>query len=137
MVGKVAGDCETLSWNFQTKVWSESKGRAFCWHKSQTMDKLDCSDEDFYLKVAVAQYELDPTAEAAFAIGKAYYKRKEYGQSNKYFKEVADGTEDQDMLFDSYQFLGAGMLSLGQAQSAKSYALKMLSDKRTIRRSLS
>ena len=39
---------------------------------------------------------------------------------------MVDGTKNQEMLFDSYQFLAAGMLSLGQAQSAKTYALKML-----------
>jgi tetratricopeptide (TPR) repeat protein len=126
MVGKVAGDCETLIGIFKPKFGANPKDAVLLAQITKLLDKLDCSDEDFYLKVAVAQYELDPAAEAAFAIGKAYYRRKDYGQSNKYFKEVADGTEDKDMLFESYQFLGAGMLSLGQAQSAKSYALKML-----------
>ena len=126
MVGKVAGDCETLVGIFKPKFDANPKDAALLAQITKLMDKLDCSDADFYLKVAVAQYELDPNAEAAFAIGKAYYKRKEYGKSNQYFKEVVDGTKNQEMLFDSYQFLAAGMLSLGQAQSAKTYALKML-----------
>ena len=127
MVGKVAGDCETLVGIFKPKFEANPTDAALLAQITKLMDKLDCSDEEFYLKVAVAQYDLDPNAEAAFAIGKAYYKRKEYSQSNNYFKEVVSGTENQEMLFDSYQFLGAGMLSLGQPQSAKSYALKMLS----------
>lgn len=127
MVGKVAGDCETLVNIFKPKFKANPEDGALLSQITKLMDKLDCSDHDFYLEVAVAQYAIEPTPEAAFSIGRAYYKRKKYSESNKYFVEVAGASQDQDMLYEAYQFLAAGMLSLGQPQSAKNYALKMLS----------
>lgn len=127
MVGKVAGDCETLIGIFKPKFDANPGDEAMLDQITGLLDKLDCTEDDFYLEVAVARYGINPSAEAAFSIGKAYYKRKKYVDANKYFSEVITGTEDKDMLFESYQYMAAGYLSNGQPQSAKTYALKMLS----------
>jgi len=126
MVGKVAGDCETLIGIFKPKFDANPDDEALLDQITGLLDKLDCTEDDFYLQVAVAKYKLNPSADAAFSIGKAYYKRKKYGDANKFFTEVVGGTEDKDMLFESYQYMAAGYLSTGQPQSAKTYALKML-----------
>lgn len=125
MMGKVA-DCDKLIEIFKPKFDADPTNQDLLDQATNLLDKQNCSDSDFYLELAVAKYALNPNADAAYSIGKAYYKRKKYTESNKYFKEVVESSEDQDQLFESYQFLAVGMLNLGQPQSAKTYALKMI-----------
>ncbi|GAB5538458.1 MAG: hypothetical protein Salg2KO_05610 [Salibacteraceae bacterium] len=125
-MGKVVPDCATLVEIFKPKFEQNKADEGLLDQITKLMDKNDCGDEDLYLQVAVAKYEINPNAEAAFSIGKAYYKRKDFSKANEYFKQVMEGTEDQDMLFDSYQYYAVGSINLGQPQTAKTYAQKML-----------
>ena len=125
-MGKIVPDCATLVSIFKPKFEANPSDEALLDQITKLMDKVDCADEALYLDVAVAKYKMNPNAEAAFSIGKAYYKRKDYNEANNYFKEVIDSSEDQDMLFESYQYYAVGSINLGQAQTAVAYAKKML-----------
>lgn len=88
-------------------------------------EKQDCTDEELYLKAAVNLYELEPAAEAAYAIGNGYAKKEQYSEAAEYYKKALE-TEDEELKLKALNKAANTSLLTGNYQAAKSYALQIL-----------
>ena len=97
--------------------------------KSKVLSLLvnrDCTDNDLFLPVSTAVYEVEPSAEAAYAIGMGYAKQSNFTESFKYMEEAVmrcDGCSDQlSYLLKTGQIASA----LKRPSTAKRYARQVL-----------
>ena len=97
--------------------------------KSKVLSLLvnrECTDNDLFLPVSTAVYEVEPSAEAAYAIGMGYAKQSNFTESFKYMEEAVmrcDGCPDQVTYL-----LKAGKIAsfLNRPSTAKRYARQVL-----------
>lgn len=62
-----------------------------------TLEKRDCTDTDFYLEVAVALNNIEPNADASYAIANGYAKKENYSGALDYYEKAVSQTEDVEM----------------------------------------
>lgn len=118
-------DCDKLVEIFEPKFKANPTDAKLIGQITKLLDKQKCSDENLYLEVAVAAYKLNPSPAAAFDIGKAYYAKDNYSESLRYCKEAC-ASDASETVYSANKYAALSALQLGQAQSAKTYALRML-----------
>lgn len=75
-------------------------------------DRKGCTDDPLYLNATLKAYELDPSPQSAFAIGKMFFRSKEYAKSIDFLKEAeklespADRADGMLLLANSYKETG-------------------------------
>lgn len=91
------------------------------------LDKKSCTDSELFFKASINLYDVAPTPESAFMIGKMYFKRQEYNNAAKYLQQ-ATGMADSSNVADAYLLLATSYLNLREfsrgrsaAQNASSY----------------
>ncbi len=89
------------------------------------LDKKKCTEDQLYFDATLSLYELDPSPESAFLIGKMLMKKEEYLKATKYLKE-GNKLEDTDDVADSYLLLASAYKQLKNFPVARTYALKSL-----------
>ena len=86
----------------------------------------ECTENDLFLPVATAVYNVEPSAEAAYAIGMGYAKQSNFSESFKYMEEAVmncDSCADQlTYLLKTGQIASA----LKRPSTAKRYARQVL-----------
>ncbi|NQV51718.1 MAG: hypothetical protein HQ500_00965 [Flavobacteriales bacterium] len=125
MVGSVA-NCEELIAIFGAQYEANPNDIDLLHKIVKLLGKQECDDSDLYQNAAVGIHEANPTPESAYDIAMSFYKKKNYSKAFAFYKEAVAGSQDNDLLFKSYKYGANCLLQLGQAQSAKGYALKML-----------
>ncbi len=119
--GTVFG-CNELVPSFSKKLEAEP-GNIDLLRKITTMlDGKGCTDSEVYFKATLKLYELEPSPESAFLIGKMYYKRGEYGSAARYLNQ-ASGMADSSDLADNYLLLATTYLHLQQYSNGRTAAL--------------
>lgn len=86
----------------------------------------ECTENDLFLPVATAVYEIEPSAAAAYAIGIGYAKQSNFSESFKYMEEAVsycDSCADQQTYL-----LKAGQIAsaLKKSNTARRYARQVL-----------
>lgn len=89
------------------------------------LDKKKCTDDPLYFDATLSLYELEPSPESAFLIGKMLMKKEEYLEATKFLKE-GEKLEDTEDVADSYLLLASAYKQLNNFPVARSYALKAL-----------
>jgi tetratricopeptide (TPR) repeat protein len=87
------------------------------------LDKKKCIDDPLYFDVTVKLYDLEPTPESAYLIGKMLLNKKQYGDAIKYLED-ATKMEDQDKVDNAYIFLAEAYKALNNFPRARQMALK-------------
>jgi tetratricopeptide (TPR) repeat protein len=90
---------------------------------SDLLDKKDCHENPLYFSVTTRIYELEPTPEAAYMIGKMLIVEEKYAESIEFFKQV-EGIEDTAALVNAYKYISEAYRSLNNFPASRSFALK-------------
>lgn len=126
MVGSIA-NCEELIAIFGAQYEANPNDIDLLHKIVKLLSKQGCDESDLYQKAAVGIHKANPTPASAYDIAMSFYKKKNYSEALSFYKEAASGSQDSDLQFKSYKYGANCLLQLGQAQSAKGYAMKMLS----------
>lgn len=98
-----AADCEALIKLYEPR-FNEIAGNVDALKKVLRMlDKQDCTDGDLFAKASEKLYELEPSAEAAFNMGRLFMKRNEIAKGKDYYLQ-AIGVEKDALLLSKYYF---------------------------------
>lgn len=87
------------------------------------LDKKKCTEDPLYFDATVKLYELEPSPESAYLIGKMLMKNKEYGKAVDYLKE-GEKIDDSDTRADSYLYIAECYRVTNNYSAARTYALK-------------
>ncbi|MFW5821218.1 MAG: tetratricopeptide repeat protein [Bacteroidota bacterium] len=71
-------------------------------------DAGDCEMDPFYAKVNEQLYSIEPSAEAAYSLGRLFLKKNDYQKSKEYFLEAIELQEDDEKKA-SYLYALAGL----------------------------
>jgi len=95
---------------------------------TRLLDKKKCTDDQLYFDATVKLYELEPSPESAYLIGKMLMKNQQYGEAIDYLKE-GENLEDSDDRADSYLYIAECYRNLKSYASARTYALKSANER--------
>eukprot|EP01098_Paradermamoeba_levis_P015207 TRINITY_DN7591_c0_g1_i1.p1 TRINITY_DN7591_c0_g1~~TRINITY_DN7591_c0_g1_i1.p1 ORF type:complete len:389 (+),score=-16.29 TRINITY_DN7591_c0_g1_i1:68-1234(+) len=79
----------------------------------------NCSKTEFYLEVAEQNFKLNPDADAAASLGKAFQDKGNSGKAKTYYEKAADLETDKLKKADYYVLLGSLELSVNNCVSAR------------------
>lgn len=89
----------------------------------RSLDKKRCTSESLYFEVTLRLYEIEPSPESAYMIGRMYVKKEKYAESIKFLKE-GDKLEDEEDKATSYLLLSGVYKQLNDFPTSRVYALK-------------
>ncbi len=92
--------------------------------KGDDGEKVNCTDDPMFFKLAETLYALEPSAASATGMGKMFYQRKDFAKAIEYFKEAAEQEEDVNKKAENYLSAASAYQKMGQLASARSYAQK-------------
>jgi tetratricopeptide (TPR) repeat protein len=92
------------------------------------LDKKKCVEDPLFFDATVSLYELEPTSESAYLIGKMYLMQERYKEAIPYM-EAATEMEDTDKVGDAYIFLAQAYRSLDNFPKAREMALAAAAQK--------
>jgi len=87
------------------------------------LDKKKCIEDPLYFEATVRLYDLEPTPESAYLIGKMYLKQERYKEAIPYMED-ATGMEDKEKVDDAYIFLAQAYRSLDNFPKARQMAIE-------------
>jgi len=87
------------------------------------LDDKKCVEDPLYFDATVSLYELEPTPESAYLIGKMYLLQQRHKEAIPYM-EAATEMEDTDKVDDAYIFLAQAYRSLENFPKARQMALE-------------
>ncbi|MFO8128351.1 MAG: hypothetical protein R6T99_00420 [Bacteroidales bacterium] len=89
----------------------------------RTLDKKNCTEDQLYFDATLRLYELEPTPESAYLIGRMMMKEKKYTEAVKYLKE-GEKLDDIEDVAKSYLLLAEAYDQMKNYPMARNYALK-------------
>lgn len=120
--GEAVFSCEDLIPSLGKKFNENPEDAELLKKITSLLDKKGCTDDDLYFNASVKLYEIEPSPESAFLIGKMYYKREDFNKAIEYL-EQATSLEDSTALSDNYLLLATAYLNLKQYNKGRSAAL--------------
>ncbi len=90
---------------------------------TKLLDKKKCVNKQLYFDATIKLYDLEPSPESAYLIGKMMMEKEEYSKALAYLKE-GEKLEDEDNVFNSFLMLAEAYSRLKNYPAARSYALK-------------
>jgi tetratricopeptide (TPR) repeat protein len=93
---------------------------------SDLLDKKSCQEDPLYFDVTTKLYDLEPTPESAYMIGKMLLKEEKFSEAINYFKE-SEGMQDSTLLQKAYKYIAEAYRGLKNYPSSRTYALKAAS----------
>lgn len=88
------------------------------------LKRKKCYEAPVFVKVAEAYFKLEPSASGADAMGKIFWKNKEYAKAVDFFKKAIEMAETGEEKAEYNFSIAETYLSSGQYSSARTYALK-------------
>lgn len=119
-------ECPDLVENFTPKFEANPADEKLLNQILKAFDKRDCTDEELYQKAAVALYDINPSAKAAYAIANGYVKKDNVSEAFNYYMKAAEQAEDDEFKTKALTKAANTSLLLGRYIKAKSLALEML-----------
>lgn len=116
---------ESFEANKGDKVWLKRASKMLLKERKNDEGEIeDCSDNPVFFKIAEALYQLEPSVNAARAMGRLAFKKSEYSKALQYFSEAASQEIDPKKAAKDYYTMAAISLKLGSLAKAKSDAVK-------------
>lgn len=122
-----AADCEALINLYTPKFDELAKDIDALKKMLRMLDKQDCTDSELFAKASEKLYELEPSPEAAFNMGRMFMKREQFSKGKEYYLQAIASEQDKELLSKYYYELGLFVFAKEQAfQEARSYARKSI-----------
>ena len=90
---------------------------------SNLLEQKKCHTDPFYFETTVKLYELEPSPESAYMIGKMLLNEGKYGEAIDYLKQ-AEKLNDTATVQKSYMYIAKAYQALNNYPSSRAYALK-------------
>ena len=90
---------------------------------TKLLDKKDCQESKLYFEATVGLYDLEPSPESAYLIGKMMLKEEKYNEAVPYLEEAIK-MENTDRAYKALIFLAEDFQSLNKFQKARTIAQK-------------
>lgn len=97
---------------------------------TRLLDRKKCTEDKLYFDATVKLYELDPSAESAYLIGKMLMKNQEFAKAIDYLKE-GENLENSEDRADCFLYIAECYRTLKNYSAARTYALKSSSERPT------
>jgi tetratricopeptide (TPR) repeat protein len=95
---------------------------------TKLLDRKKCTEDQLYFDATSALYDLEPSPEAAYFIGKMLMKNMEYAKAIDYLKE-GEKLEDSEVRADCFLYIAECYRTQKNYSSARTYALKSASER--------
>lgn len=90
---------------------------------SNLLEQKKCHTDPFYFETTVKLYELEPSPESAYMIGKMLLNEGKYAEAIDYLKQ-AEKLNDTATVQKSYMYIAKAYQALNNYPSSRAYALK-------------
>ncbi len=90
---------------------------------TRLLDRKKCTEDQLYFDATVKLYDLEPSPESAYLIGKMLMKNQKYGKAVDYLKE-GEKIDDSETRADCFLYIAECYRNLKNYSSARTYALK-------------
>lgn len=97
---------------------------------TKLLDRKKCTDDQLYFDATVKLYDLEPSSESAYLIGKMLMKNQEYAKAIDYLKE-GENLEDSEDRADCFLYIAECYRTTKNYPSARTYALKSANERPT------
>lgn len=104
--------CDDLIVIFSRKINESPEDLELLYKVINLFDRKGCADAPLYLSTTLKAYELDPSPQSAYGIGRMYFRNMEYAKSIDFLKEAeklespADRADGMILLATSYKEIG-------------------------------
>jgi len=104
--------CDDLIAIFGRKLKETPEDLELIYKVINLFERKGCTDAPMYLSTTLKAYELDPSPESAYAIGRMYFRNRQYAESIEFLKEAeklgspADRADGMLLLANSYRETG-------------------------------
>lgn len=117
--------CEAINNIFKPKFEANKEDINFLTLLTGFMIQAECELEPFYAQAAEQLYHLEPSYEAAYNLGRLFFKKEEYTKAKKYYTEAIERCDDNDLKANYYYELGViSQQYLNSPQDAVYYGLE-------------
>jgi tetratricopeptide (TPR) repeat protein len=90
---------------------------------TEMLDKKKCQEDPLFFETSQKLYELEPTPESAYLLGKMLLKEGNYAEAVEYFKQT-EGVENDDLKAKAFKYMAEAYRAMKQFPTARTYALK-------------
>jgi len=87
------------------------------------LDRKKCQEDPLFFETSKKLYELEPTPESAYMLGKMLLKEGNFEDAITYFKE-AEGVESDETRAKTYKYIAEAYRALKNYPTARSFAIK-------------
>jgi len=87
------------------------------------LDKKKCQEDPLYFETTAKLYEMDPSPESAYLLGKMLLKEGKYSEAIEYLKQ-AEGMENPDLCAKANKYIAESYRAMQNYATARKYALK-------------
>jgi len=127
--GSGAADCEALIKLYEPRFSELSTNVDALKKILRMLDKQECTDSELFAKASEKLYALEPSAEAAFNMGRLFMKRNDIAKGKDYYLQAIAAEKDALLLSKYYFELGAYTFASDQNyQEAANYLRKSLAN---------
>lgn len=120
-------DCENMVPVLQKNVAEEPDNMELKAKVLRLMNQKDCTESDFYLKMADSVFQQSPTAPSAYGLGIGYVKKRELSKGLEYIEQAVELCEGTCVENETYLIKAAQIASaLKQTSKARRYANQVL-----------
>jgi len=95
---------------------------------TRLLDRKKCTDDQLYFDATVKLYDLEPSPESAYLIGKMLYKNEKYSEAIDYLKE-GENIDDSETRADCFLYIAECYRTMKSYASARTYALKSANER--------
>jgi tetratricopeptide (TPR) repeat protein len=113
--------CEDLIQSLGKKFTLSPKDPVLLRKITGILDKKACTDSELFFNASVNLYDVEPSPESAFMIGKMYFRRTDYASAARYLQQ-ATSMEDSNSVADAYLLMATSFLSLKDFSKGRSAA---------------
>jgi len=119
--------CEAINKIFKPKYEENKEDKKFLMLITGFMSDAGCELEPFYATAAEQLYILDPSSEAAYNLGRLFFKKDDYQKAKSYYIEAIERTEDAELKANYYYELGViAQQYLNSPQQAVQYGFEAI-----------
>jgi len=115
--------CEAIIKIYSPKFQENPEDLKMLKKLTKLLDRKKCTDDQLYFDATVKLYDLDPSPESAYMIGKMLMKNQKYSEAIDYLKE-GDKLEDNETRADCFLYIAECYRIQNSYSSARTYALK-------------
>jgi len=115
--------CEAIIKIYSPKFQENPEDLKMLKKLTKLLDRKKCTEDQLYFDATVKLYDLEPSPESAYMIGKMLMKNQKYAEAIDYLKE-GEKLEDSENKADCFLYIAECYRILKNYSSARTYALK-------------